>query len=314
MNKKVEVSDAQPPIVVDTSQLVEQKEEFQPFDQNIVDDAKGRCIIENVLLTQEIVADIRLREKPANVVLKLDMEKAYDRVSWMFLVRVSRKMGFAEVFIDMVWRLIANNCTKHSVAQLEHAFAEPTKFVQNTSSVYKRESQRLSWIMKDIKDVIQQGATRVLVLGIYPLGCLPLYLTSFPNNNTSAYDNLGCLRNYNDFASYHNRYVNRAIANLQRSFPNVSIVYGDFYGAILTLIRSPSLYGFTQNTLLSACCGTGGRHNFKFGTVCGAAGMKACSNPTQYVHWDGIHLTDEAHRRITDILDKDMLSKFNCVV
>ncbi|XP_060180862.1 uncharacterized protein LOC132610560 [Lycium barbarum] len=43
---------------------------------------KGRCIIENVLLTQEVVTDIRLRGKPANVVLNLDMAKAYDRVSW----------------------------------------------------------------------------------------------------------------------------------------------------------------------------------------------------------------------------------------
>ncbi|XP_055801028.1 acetylajmalan esterase-like [Solanum dulcamara] len=169
-------------------------------------------------------------------------------------------------------------------------------------------------IMRGIKEVIQLGATRVLVPSIYPLGCLPLYLTSFPDNNTSGYDQLGCLRNYNDFASYHNRYVVRAIANLQRQFPNVSIVYGDFYGAILSLLRSPASFGFNQNTLLSACCGTGGRHNFNFRTVCGAAGINACPNPAQYVNWDGIHLTDEAHRRITDTLVKDMLSKFNCVV
>ncbi|XP_060182017.1 uncharacterized protein LOC132611631 [Lycium barbarum] len=70
---------------------------------------KGRCIIENVLLTQEVVTDIRLRGKPAIVVLKLDMAKAYDRLSWSYLIRVLRKMGFAEIFIDMVWRLIANN-------------------------------------------------------------------------------------------------------------------------------------------------------------------------------------------------------------
>ncbi|XP_060210732.1 uncharacterized protein LOC132637695 [Lycium barbarum] len=70
---------------------------------------KGRCIIENVLITQEVVSNIRLRGKLANVVLKLDMAKSYDRVSWMFLIRVLRKMGFAEAFIDTVWRLIANN-------------------------------------------------------------------------------------------------------------------------------------------------------------------------------------------------------------
>ncbi|XP_060195008.1 uncharacterized protein LOC132624212 [Lycium barbarum] len=41
---------------------------------------KGRSIFENILLTQEIVSDIRLRGKPANVVIKQDMAKAYDRV------------------------------------------------------------------------------------------------------------------------------------------------------------------------------------------------------------------------------------------
>ncbi|XP_059290999.1 uncharacterized protein LOC132044521 [Lycium ferocissimum] len=70
---------------------------------------KGRNIIENVLLTQELVADIIKRGKHANVIIKLDMAKAYDRLSWRFLVQVLRKMGFAEEYVDIVWRLIANN-------------------------------------------------------------------------------------------------------------------------------------------------------------------------------------------------------------
>ncbi|XP_059285930.1 uncharacterized protein LOC132039470 [Lycium ferocissimum] len=48
---------------------------------------KGRSIIENVLLTQDIVTDIRKRGKPDNVILKLDMAKAYDRVSWKEISR-----------------------------------------------------------------------------------------------------------------------------------------------------------------------------------------------------------------------------------
>ena len=42
---------------------------------------KGRTIVENILLTQEIVRDIRIRNKSANLVVKLDMTKAYDRLS-----------------------------------------------------------------------------------------------------------------------------------------------------------------------------------------------------------------------------------------
>ncbi|XP_059295494.1 uncharacterized protein LOC132048826 [Lycium ferocissimum] len=58
---------------------------------------KGRNIIENVLLTQELVAHIRKRGKPANVIIKLDMEKAYDRFSWRFLIQVIRRMGFTDI-------------------------------------------------------------------------------------------------------------------------------------------------------------------------------------------------------------------------
>nr|XP_016490602.1 PREDICTED: uncharacterized protein LOC107810356 [Nicotiana tabacum] len=47
--------------------------------------------------------------KPAKVVIKLDMAKAYDRVSWKYLLHVLRKMGFSEHFINMVWNLVSNN-------------------------------------------------------------------------------------------------------------------------------------------------------------------------------------------------------------
>ncbi|XP_059288975.1 uncharacterized protein LOC132042454 [Lycium ferocissimum] len=67
---------------------------------------KGRNIIENVLLTQEIITDITKRGKHANVVIKLDMTKAYDIVSWLYLCKVMKKMGFSEVFIDLIWRLL----------------------------------------------------------------------------------------------------------------------------------------------------------------------------------------------------------------
>lgn len=61
---------------------------------------KARSIIENVPLTQEIVTNIKKRGKPTNVVIKLDMSKAYDRVSWFFIMKVLRKMWFSNDFVD----------------------------------------------------------------------------------------------------------------------------------------------------------------------------------------------------------------------
>lgn len=46
---------------------------------------KGRIITENILLTQEIVQGIKIKNLGGNVVLKLDMTKAYDRMSWSFI-------------------------------------------------------------------------------------------------------------------------------------------------------------------------------------------------------------------------------------
>ena len=69
---------------------------------------KGRQIFDNFLLAQELISDIRRPNRGGNIVLKLDMAKAYDRVSWPFLLQVLRRFGFGERWIDMIWRLISN--------------------------------------------------------------------------------------------------------------------------------------------------------------------------------------------------------------
>nr|XP_009598913.1 uncharacterized protein LOC104094650 [Nicotiana tomentosiformis] len=69
---------------------------------------KGRAIRENVLLAQDIISSINQKNTGNNVLIKLDMNKAYDRISWMFLCGVLRKMGFAEQWIHTVWNLISN--------------------------------------------------------------------------------------------------------------------------------------------------------------------------------------------------------------
>ncbi|XP_071909704.1 uncharacterized protein [Coffea arabica] len=69
----------------------------------------GRGITDNILLTQELVADLDRRLKHPNLMLKLDMEKAYDRVEWPFLLFMLRKFGFEEKVVDIIFRLVSNN-------------------------------------------------------------------------------------------------------------------------------------------------------------------------------------------------------------
>ncbi|WMV18188.1 hypothetical protein MTR67_011573 [Solanum verrucosum] len=97
------------------------------ISQNQAGFVKGRSITENILLAQEIIRDINRRNNNVNVVVKLDMAKAYDRVSWIFLTKVLRKFGFAEVIIDMVWRIISNNWYSVLVNGITHGFFQSSR-------------------------------------------------------------------------------------------------------------------------------------------------------------------------------------------
>ncbi|KAI3473565.1 hypothetical protein Pfo_031528 [Paulownia fortunei] len=69
---------------------------------------KGRLISDNILLAQELTHTINAKRKHENVALKLDMNKAYDRIQWSFLYKVLKKMGFPETWITLV-----QNCIEH---------------------------------------------------------------------------------------------------------------------------------------------------------------------------------------------------------
>ena len=60
-----------------------------------------RQILDAVLIANEVV-DSRLKDNVGGVLCKLDIEKAYDRVSWSFLLAVLKKMGFGERWIKWI--------------------------------------------------------------------------------------------------------------------------------------------------------------------------------------------------------------------
>lgn len=56
------------------------------------------------------------------MIIKLDMSKAYDRVSRFYLIKLYIKMGFYEVFVDLIWRLISINWCSILVNGKSHVF------------------------------------------------------------------------------------------------------------------------------------------------------------------------------------------------
>lgn len=46
---------------------------------------QGRLISDNLLLTQELIHSLDVKTRGSNIALKIDMQKAYDRLNWKFL-------------------------------------------------------------------------------------------------------------------------------------------------------------------------------------------------------------------------------------
>nr|XP_027109211.1 uncharacterized protein LOC113729081 [Coffea arabica] len=69
----------------------------------------GHQIIDDVLLTQEHAQELDRQLEIPNLMLKLDMENAYDRVEWSFLLFMLKAFGFQENAVDLIFRLVANN-------------------------------------------------------------------------------------------------------------------------------------------------------------------------------------------------------------
>ena len=62
-----------------------------------------RSILDNILLAHEVINKFNsMKRKKAWVALKLDMEKAYDRVEWDFLFNMLHNLGFHSKWVDLI--------------------------------------------------------------------------------------------------------------------------------------------------------------------------------------------------------------------
>ena len=69
-------------------------------DQNAF--VRGRQILDASLIANEVV-DYWQKRKEKGMVCKLDIEKAYDSISWSFLMKVLKKMGFGSRWMEWMW-------------------------------------------------------------------------------------------------------------------------------------------------------------------------------------------------------------------
>ncbi|GJY26444.1 RNA-directed DNA polymerase, eukaryota, reverse transcriptase zinc-binding domain protein, partial [Tanacetum coccineum] len=70
---------------------------------------EGRNIQDNILLTQELLKGYNKKGGSKRCALKIDIAKAYDTVSWEFLMNVLIKFGFHRRMIDWIYTCISSS-------------------------------------------------------------------------------------------------------------------------------------------------------------------------------------------------------------
>ncbi|GMI95786.1 hypothetical protein HRI_003247900 [Hibiscus trionum] len=92
--------------------LVNRMKHTIPFCINTNQEAfvQGRNISDNILITHEIIHSINIGQTKSShdAALKLDIEKAFDKVEWSFFENVMNRMGFVPSWVSIIIRCISS--------------------------------------------------------------------------------------------------------------------------------------------------------------------------------------------------------------
>ncbi|BAF19699.1 GDSL esterase/lipase At5g45910 [Oryza sativa Japonica Group] len=154
-------------------------------------------------------------------------------------------------------------------------------------------------ISDGVEQLIAEGARDLIVPGVMPSGCFPVYLTMYKEPKEGYGSRSSCLKRFNTFSWVHNSMLKRALAKLRAKHPGVRIIYGDYFTPVVQFLLQPEKFGFYKQ-LPRACCGAPGTgpYNFNLTAKCGEPGATACADPKTHWSWDGIHLTEAAYGHI----------------
>ncbi|BBG97617.1 GDSL-like Lipase/Acylhydrolase superfamily protein, partial [Prunus dulcis] len=160
--------------------------------------------------------------------------------------------------------------------------------------------QVVSQIAGTIKELYALGGRAFLVLNLAPVGCYPSFLVGLPPSELDAF---GCSISYNNAVVDYNNMLKETLRQTRGSLTNASLIYVDTSSVLLELFRHPTSHVWYQSMLWA----WGGAHNFDPRVFCGNTKVingrtvtaTACSDPYNYVSWDGVHATEAANKLVT---------------
>lgn len=109
-------------------------------------------------LAHELTQSLDTKSAGSNVILSLDMEKAFDKIEWSFLIRVLYRFGFGKDWIDIIKACVMNNSFSLLMNGVSSEFFKSTRGVRQgdplSSALFIIAEEVLS---KGLKGLVDSG-------------------------------------------------------------------------------------------------------------------------------------------------------------
>ncbi|KAH7544914.1 hypothetical protein FEM48_Zijuj01G0036400 [Ziziphus jujuba var. spinosa] len=166
---------------------------------------------------------------------------------------------------------------------LQNYYVEPIRSKEYTVEEY--QNFLVSRVDNYIKEMYRIGGRRLVVVGVPPMGCMPLVLTIWG-------DGRKCVDTYNNVAFSFNSKIQKELVTV-RSTIGMRTAFVDAFTIIQHAVNSPQKYGLEETS--KGCCGSG---TIEYGDSC--RGMSTCKDPSKYVFWDAVHPTQKMYKILAD--------------
>lgn len=143
-----------------------------------------------------------------------------------------------------------------------------------------------------IKELMNEGARKIAMVGLPPIGCLPEVITL---NKDAAINGRKCVEPMSSVATEYNRILENKLKAMQTS--ETKLYYADIYKPILDLIQFGKIkLGFEE--VNEGCCGSG---YIEAAVLCNM-NSAVCDDASKYVFWDSVHPTERAYYYVFTII------------
>ncbi|KAK6917638.1 GDSL lipase/esterase [Dillenia turbinata] len=163
---------------------------------------------------------------------------------------------------------------------------------RNSMSVLEFQNLVLDQAKKLYQGLWDEGARRIAVIGLPPMGCVPAVMT------LDSLKREGCDEDRNAVARAYNAMLQKELISMQNKLATngAKIMYFDIYNSLTSIIQNYTKYGYDKWD--TGCCGTG---LIETSVLCNPSSI-LCPDASKYVFFDSVHPSQKACQDIVEIL------------